>query len=114
MRLLQNRIDRAYRDKLDNKIGEDFWQRKTSEWILEKENLAIKLVSLQKENTHYLENVRLILELSENASRLFKRANAEQKRKLISLLVSNCSYAAEKLDVELKTSVPADHRNSQN
>lgn len=102
IRLLQNRIDQAYLDKLDNKIGEDFWQRKTSEWILEKENLAMKLVSLQKDDTHYLENVRLMLELSENASRLFKRANSEQKRKLINLMVSNCSYAAEKLDVELK------------
>ena len=34
---------------------------------------------------------------------LFKKQKPEQKRRLISLLVSNCTYKDEKLDIELKT-----------
>jgi hypothetical protein len=34
------RIDQAYRDKLDGKIGEEFWMRKSSEWQTEERGLC--------------------------------------------------------------------------
>lgn len=100
--VLQNRIDQSYLDKLDNKISEEFWRHQTTKWTAEKETLTMKLVNSQRADTHYFENAKLILELSENASRLFKLTTPDQKRQLIKLMVSNCSYAAGKLDVELK------------
>lgn len=102
IQILQHRIDQAYLDKLDRKITEEFWQQHTKKWINEKEDLTAKLLAAQKADSHYLENANLILELSKKASGLFKIQNAEQKRRLINLVVSNCSYKDEIIDIELK------------
>lgn len=98
---LQNRIEQAYLDKLDGKISEIFWKTSTDKWMLEKDEFSIKLRAIQKADTHYLENANLILELAKKASTLFKNQNADQKRRLINILVSNCSYKGKKFDVEL-------------
>lgn len=102
IKVLQNRIDQAYIDKIDRKISEEFWQSRAPGWMQEKEDLALKLLSMQKADTHYLENAHLVLELSRKAIGLFKQQNSDQKRKLIDILVLNCAYSNEKLDLELK------------
>ncbi len=102
IKFLQNRIDQAYLDKIDKKISEEFWQSHASKWIEEKERLALKLLALQRADKNYLENANLVLELSRKAIVLFQKQDAEQKRRLINILVSNCSYKDEKLDIQLK------------
>ena len=99
--VLQKRIDTAYTDRVDGKIDEAFWKQHTSKWILEKEELAQKLLSLQKVDTCFMENANMILELAKNASRLFKTQNAEEKRKLINLVLSKCILKDGKLELEL-------------
>lgn len=103
IKTLQDRIDQSYLDKLDKKISEDFWQSQSSKWLNEKEELTLKLLAHQKADTNYLENANLIIELARKAAGLFKKQNAEQKRKLINLLLSNSSYKDEKLDITLRT-----------
>ena len=49
-----------------------------------------------------MENANSILELSKRALELFQKQDSEQKRRLLNLLVSNCSYKNENIDVELK------------
>lgn len=49
--------------------------------------------------SNYLENAKSILELSQRAITLFKKQDPMQKRRLITMLVSNCSYKNEKLYV---------------
>ena len=102
IKFLQNRIDQAYLDKLDKKISEEFWQSHTSKWLEEKDRLTAKLTSIQKADRNYLENANLVIELSKKALPFFKKENGDQKRRLINILVSNCSYKDEKLDIELK------------
>lgn len=101
IKVLQNRIDQAYLDKLDRKVSEEFWQQHTSKWLAEKEELLAKLLNTQKADTSFLENANLILELARQASGLFKSQNAEQKRRLINLVTSNCTYKDGKFDLEL-------------
>ena len=60
------------------------------------------MLAHQKADTNYLENANLIIELAKKAAELFKKQTAEQKRKLISLLVSNTTYKDEKLDITLR------------
>lgn len=36
---LQNRLDQMYVDKLDGKIGESFYERKSSEWRAEQDRI---------------------------------------------------------------------------
>jgi site-specific DNA recombinase len=102
IRLLQGRIDQAYLDKLDGNISEEFWKSHSRKWLEEKERLAAKLLAIQKADTHYLENACVILELSKRAAELFKSRVAEQKRRMIDLIVSNCSYKDGNIDLELK------------
>ena len=101
--IVQHRIDQAYLDKLDGKINEEFWQRQTNLWLLDKEALAMKLASYQKTDSSYLENATLILELAKKASLLFKRAKYEQKRKLAATLFSNCVLRDRNLDLKLRS-----------
>ena len=103
VKVLQGRIDAAYLDKLDKKIGEDFWRTQSKKWIEEKDRLTMKLLAHQKADANYLENASLVLELAQKAVILFKRRNSEQKRQLINLLVSNCSYSGKSIDVQLKS-----------
>ena len=103
IKVLQNRIDQSYLDKLDRKISEEFWQTQTHKWLAEKENLSMKLVGYQKADTSYLENASFILELAKKAPTLFKQASNEQKRKLAGMLFSNCSLKDKNLDLRLKS-----------
>ncbi len=57
---------------------------------------------MQKTDTRYLENANIIFELAKKATELFKERSAEQKRRMIDLLVSNCSYKDGNIDLELK------------
>lgn len=102
VKTLQNRIDQAYLDKLDQKISEDFWRANSSKWLVEKEALTLKILAHQKADSSYLENADLIIELAQHASILFKQQNAEEKRKLLNLVISNSVYKDGKLDVTLK------------
>ncbi len=99
---LQGRIDQAYMDKLDRKISEEFWDTNHKRWLNEKETLLIKMMAAQRADAKYLEYANLILELANKASGLFKIQNAEQKRRMVSLVTSNCVYKDGKLDLELK------------
>jgi site-specific DNA recombinase len=102
VKTLQNRIDQAYLDKLDQKINEEFWRTNSTKWLTEKEALTLKILAHQKADSSYLENADLIIELAKRASILFKKQNAEEKRKLLNLVISNSVYKDGKLDVTLK------------
>ena len=102
LKVLQNRLDQAYLDKLDGHITEEFWQSQSRKWAQEKEALAMQMVSHQKADANYIKNADIIFELAQKAATVFDRANVEQKRALINLVVSNCSYKDGNLDVELK------------
>ena len=101
--VLQNRIDQTYQDKVDGKIGEEFWMRQNKKWLLDKEALTIQLGERHKTDVSYLKNASAILELAANAVRLFKNAKYDHKRRFTQQLFSNCFLKDGKLDLELKT-----------
>jgi hypothetical protein len=47
---IRNRMDRAYTDKLDGKIPEDFWERKMADWRMEEQQIKIAIQGLS--NAH--------------------------------------------------------------
>lgn len=102
IKFLQNRIDQVQTDKYDGKVSEEYYQVHYPKWMDDKERLTLKLLAIQKADRSYLENANLILELSKKAVVLFKKQNVEQKRRLVNILVSNCSYRDQTLDLELK------------
>ena len=45
---VRRRIDQAYLDKLDGKISEEFWSRKTREWNLEEQQVLLAIRGLEE------------------------------------------------------------------
>src|SRR5579863_6622919 len=45
---VRHRIDQAYLDKLDGKITEDLWNRKSSEWMSEEQQVLFALQGLEQ------------------------------------------------------------------
>ena len=88
---VNRRMDQAYTDKLDGKIPENFWQRKTIEWQAEQEKLNIAVAGFRTWNNDRISDAKRILELSNKAYFLyFMRKPAEQARLLRKVLL-NCA-----------------------
>lgn len=101
MAKLQNYIDSCYEDKLEGNIPTELWQKKTNNWLQEKDTLMIKLEALNKANKEYLINAEMILELCKDAYSMFFRKTPKERRKMLNLLCSNFSYANGNLSPEL-------------
>ena len=84
------RLNQAYLDKLDGTITEAFWAERSTEWQEERGRLAGELARLQGADKHYLDDGVQIIELSQRAHGLYLTQPAEEKRKLLGLLLSNC------------------------
>ena len=60
IKILQDRLDQTYLDKLDKKISEDFWQTQTKKWLDEKERTSniIKCLKHKPEFINQLETYK--------------------------------------------------------
>ena len=47
---VRHRLDRAYLDKLDGKINEEFWTRKSAEWLAEEQQISLAIHGLANAN----------------------------------------------------------------
>ena len=89
---LQARSDAMYIDKLDGKIGGDFFDKLAGQWREEQTRCLRDIESHQEAEQSYMsEGVRL-LELARNAQVLFERQSAREKRRLLNFVLSNCSW----------------------
>jgi hypothetical protein len=91
---VRRRIDQSYLDKLDGKILEDFWLRKTLSWQEEEQRVQIALQALKEaEPDRVLKGAR-ILELANKAYFLYLRQSHAGRAKLIRIVLSNCAVDA--------------------
>lgn len=102
MQVLQERYDKVYIDKIDLKISEDFWKRKSDEIIANQNNLLEAIELHKKANRNYCEGGNRLLELANRAYELYVQQSAEEKREFINYMVSNSTLSGQKLSVELK------------
>ena len=84
-------MDQAYLDKLDGRITEDFWRRKSEEWQQEEQQLLLALNGLQKATSDRLLTTQRILELANKAHSLYLRQNPSEQAKLLKNVLSNCA-----------------------
>ena len=94
--VLQTKIDKAYEDKLDGKITEEFWQSKFKQWENQKANLLIQSNAHQKANKSYYESGIKLLELSNRAYELYEKQPVKEKQKLLNYLLSNSKMDGKK------------------
>ncbi|MCE5216059.1 recombinase family protein [bacterium] len=94
---IQARMDRAYEDKLDGRISEDFWQRKSSEWRASRLELQAAIERHQRAAELYLEAGVQVLRLAMRAYPLWLHQPQTGKRKLLDILLLNCTFDGQTL-----------------
>lgn len=88
---IRRRLDQAYQDKLDGKITEEFWERKSIGWQAEEQQIQMALRGLEQASPERpLTGVR-ILELANQAYLLYLSQPPAEKTKLLRMVLSNCS-----------------------
>jgi site-specific DNA recombinase len=89
---LDDRINAMYVNKLDGKIGGDFYDRFAGEWREEQRRLLHEVDRHQQADETYMDEGVQILELARNAQRLFAEQEPREKRRLLNFVLSNCSW----------------------
>jgi len=89
---LQARIDGMYIDKLDGKIGDDFFDRRARQWREEQSRCLNDIERHQSAEQSYMDEGVQLLELARNAQRLFAKQEPRERRRLLNFLLSNCSW----------------------
>jgi DNA invertase Pin-like site-specific DNA recombinase len=94
---LRTRIDQAYVDKLEGKIAEAFWERKSQEWQREEQQVLLAIQGLGEREPDRLLTANRILELANKAHSLYVRQNPMEQGKLLNMVLSNCRIDAASL-----------------
>ena len=99
---LQQRIHAMYVDKLDGRIDAEFFDRMSAEWRAEQDRCLQDIERHSDADQSYLEDGIRVLELAKDAQRLFNKQEPREKRRLLSFVVSNCSWKGGELTVNLR------------
>ncbi|MBF9021220.1 recombinase family protein [Rhodobacterales bacterium HKCCA1065] len=89
---LGERISTMYIDKLDGKIGGDFFDKMAGQWREEQRRLQRDIDRHEEAEQSYMDEGVRILELARNAQALFERQPAREKRRLLNFVLSNCTW----------------------
>ena len=92
--LLCQRIEQIYMDKLDGKVSEDLWVRKSAEWQREEQQVMMAMQGLKSAGPDRLLDGVKILELANKAYFLYLKQSPTEKAKLLKLVLSNCRIDA--------------------
>jgi site-specific DNA recombinase len=91
---VRHRLDQAYLDKLDGKITEDFWNRKSTEWQAEEQRVSLALQGLDQAKPERMLDAMRTLELANKAYFLYIKQEPAQKAKLLRMVLLNCAMDA--------------------
>ena len=88
---LENRVDKMYDDKLDGKIGDEYFAKRAAEAREEQARIQRDLETYRRASETFVEDGVRILELAKGAYKLFISQPPDEKRRLLRHLVSNCT-----------------------
>ncbi len=94
---LQTRLDSAYEDRVDGKIGDDYWERMSGKWRLQQMELRASIDRHEQANEVYFGSGLSLLRLAERAHDLWLSQPQTERRKLLDLLLLNCTFDGERL-----------------
>lgn len=98
----QRRIEKVYEDYLDEKIPEALYEKKFAEYREAQKKLQNKRQTFELVDDSYYGSVSHLLKLSRDAPKLFEKANNEQKRTMITTVLSNLVLEDDQLRWEYK------------
>ncbi len=88
---LENRLHQIYVDKIDAKISEEFFNKTTDKWQEELNEIKSAIVKHENADSNYLAQGVHILELCNQAYRLYLQQTALENAKLLRYILSNCT-----------------------
>lgn len=88
---LLNRLRQLYVDKLDGGLDDEMYKQLKADWDKELDDVRVKLRAHEAANQQYLEFGMRTLELAQTAYSSFSRRSAQEKRKLLDYVLSNCT-----------------------
>jgi site-specific DNA recombinase len=97
----ETRIEKMYDDKLDGKISESLYNKKSEEYRSKQQELTGKISRLNIADEEYYLTSEYILQLANRAYDLFISSEAEEKRQLLKLTLQNLKLRGKKVDFEL-------------
>jgi site-specific DNA recombinase len=89
---LQNRINAMYVDKLDAVVDTAFFEKMSNQWREEQNRCQREIDRHQSADKSYMDEGVQVLELAQNAQKLFERQPPRQKRRLLNFVLSNCIW----------------------
>lgn len=89
---LEDRLHAMYVDKLDGRIDNAIYDRMSAQWRTEQTRLLREIERHGNAEESYMEDGIRLLELAQNASRLFVKQPAHEKKRMLNLVLSNCEW----------------------
>ncbi len=86
---IQQRLNRLYDDKLDEKITKEFYESKFQQYSAEKEDITESMEKHSQASDKYCELSLSIYELSQRTRGIYGEASLEEKRRLIRLVFND-------------------------
>jgi site-specific DNA recombinase len=90
-------MDQAYTDKVDGKISEEFWIRKSKEWEGEESQIQASNQVLEAVTPERFLDAARTLELANKAYFLYVKQDHAERAKLLKMVLSNCAIDAVSL-----------------
>jgi len=94
---VRGRMEKAYVDKLDGKISDEFWQSQSARWSQEESQISMAIQGFEAITPERVLNGVRILELANKAYFLYVRQNPEEQGNLLKMVLSNCKIDATSL-----------------
>lgn len=88
---LQERLDQAYVDRIENRIDMHFWELQHKRWTDEQNEVNAKIQRFETANRDYVREGIDFLELTERAYFLYCQQEPKEKARLLSTVLSNCT-----------------------
>jgi len=99
---LHTRMDMMYEDRLDCKITSDFFEHKAGELMKKMDEISASISTIEAEGTDSLNVGVDILELAQTALQTYSEYEPSERRKLLRILLSNCSWSNGTLQADFR------------
>ncbi len=99
---LASYVDQAYTDRLEGRIPEELWDRRSAEWETERRDINRQLDAHESAKTNYLASGIKLLELAQRAHELYVSQSPHEQRRLLNVVVSNCTLKDGTVEYSLR------------
>ena len=95
-------LDTAYTDRLEGRIQQDVWERRSAEWDTERKDIDRQLTALGNAKRDYVASGINLLELAQRAHELYVSQSPHEQRPLLNVVVSNCTLRGGTVEYSLR------------